>query len=176
MYKWTLYSCTHTQLRVAWHLRGAYIWKFYVFVLWNPSKVWGNWFNYLKIGFRIVTTLKIDEDLGGILGCIFAWKNGKSVYLMWTFDDPFIEKAFCKHAKALDHTFSSCNDLEWFSTKSVNLLRSWWKKSLFFIWKSFFGVYLKFAWLKTSKNSTSRIFSRKTLTTRHENFRTFWML
>ena len=31
----------------------------------------------------------------------------------------------------------------------------------------FFGVYLKFAWLKTSKNSTSRIFSRNTLTTRH---------
>ena len=29
----------------------------------------------------------------------------------------------------------------------------------------FLGVYLKFACLKTSKNSTSRIFSRKTLTT-----------
>ena len=26
------------------------------------------------------------------------------------------------------------------------------------IWKSFFGVYLKFAWLKASKNITSRIF------------------
>ena len=32
------------------------------------------------------------------------------------------------------------------------------------IWKSFFGVYLKFAWLKTSKSSTPRIFSRKTWT------------
>ena len=41
--------------------------------------------------------------------------------------------------------------------------------------KSFFGVYLKFVWLKTSKHSTSRIFSRKTLTTRR-HFRTLWML
>ena len=45
----------------------------------------------------------------------------------------------------------------------------------FYIWKSFFGVYLKFAWLKTSKNSTFRIFSRENLTTR-SYFRTFWVL
>ena len=44
----------------------------------------------------------------------------------------------------------------------------------FTIWKSFFGVYLKFAWLKLSKNSLFRIFSRKILTTRC-HFRTFWM-
>ena len=39
----------------------------------------------------------------------------------------------------------------------------------------FFGVHLKFAWLKTSKNSTFRIFSRKNLTT-GRYFRTFWVL
>ena len=33
-------------------------------------------------------------------------------------------------------------------------------------WKFVFGVYLKFAWLKTSKNTTFRIFPRKNLTTR----------
>ena len=43
------------------------------------------------------------------------------------------------------------------------------------IWKSFLGVYLKFAWLKTAKNSESRKFSRKIVTTRRY-FRTFWML
>ena len=42
------------------------------------------------------------------------------------------------------------------------------------IWPSFFRVYLKFTWLKTSKNSISRMFSYKILTLRR-HFRTFWM-
>ena len=42
------------------------------------------------------------------------------------------------------------------------------------IWASFFGVYLKFAWLKKSKRRISRIFSRKNLTMRR-HFRTFLM-
>ena len=40
--------------------------------------------------------------------------------------------------------------------------------------QSFLGVHLKFAWLKTSKNSISRTFSRKILTMRR-HCRTFWM-
>ena len=45
--------------------------------------------------------------------------------------------------------------------KSVGFCSS--RKICFFKkWKSFFGVYLKFAWLKTSKNSISRIFYAKT--------------
>ena len=45
---------------------------------------------------------------------------------------------------------------------------------LLLIWRIFIGVYLKFAWLKKSKNSISRTFSCKILTMRG-HFRTFWM-
>ena len=66
-------------------------------------------------------------------------------------------------------------DFQKFMKTAAGLSKISLKCTILYIWKSFFGVYLKFDWLRTSKNSTFRIFPRKNLTMRRY-FRTFWVL
>ena len=102
-----------------------------------------------------------------------------------------ISKKFRVHCRPETRQFS-CSKIVHQSFKNPNYFQNWmlfraieyfWtcvqllKKCVISIGNTFFvKSILKFAWLKTSKHSTSRIFSHAKLWPQVHHFRTFWML